>query len=352
MTKKRLNILDSYSIPTSFSNFKIGIIKTASILLLIGMILPGLFGAPIEEDYRNDLDAVIERTRMMLQTSNKKAVAEWVTRVVDDRLLNSNSEEIFSSGIGAIFNVITAPSKFVWRSRGISNMRSHPDYDDYEGMAALAWENQLGNCGENSYVTYYILKKAGAEGHVRILESGEDGAHSFTVWDMPPDAIINDPTTWGDGLVVDPWLGEVLTAEEAQDHRWIKNDDDEVPIRDATADHDEEAESWNTIWREEMKRKGQPYNRNPDPDNTEITDCFIATAVYGTPSHANIQLLRSYRDQKLRKHFLGRLFISGYETFGPFAAYCIRHQETRKKWVRNHIVEPAVRWADQEQNQK
>ena len=131
-------------------------------------------------DSRNDLFKVVEHTRRMLKTSNKRAVANWVTNVVDDRLLNSNSEEIFTAG--SPLNFFSGTYNFASRSRGIANMRNDPRYNTIEGKAKLAWDNKLGNCGENSYLTYYILKQAGAPGHVRILETGDDGAHSFTVW--------------------------------------------------------------------------------------------------------------------------------------------------------------------------
>lgn len=283
----------------------------------------------------------------MLKVSNKRAVAEWVTKVVDDRLLNSNSEEVFSAG--SPFNFFTAPYKYATRSRAIGKMRSDENYNEYDGMAKLAWENRLGNCGENSYVTYYILKKAGVKGHVRILESGEDGAHSFTVWGMPPSAIIKDPLTWGDGLVVDPWLGKVLDGKEAMANRWFKNGDPDIPIRDATSDHDTETENWNTIWREEMKRTGKTVPKSTSYNN-ELEDCFIATAVYGTPQNVQIQTLRNFRDNTMRKNIFGRMFISTYETIGPVAAYYIRNDESRKFWARKKIVEPALEIAKKNQN--
>ena len=317
-----------------------------SLLLLISVVLLNpstTFASDEIENYRTNLDAVIEHTRNMLKVSNKKAVAEWVTGVVDDRLLNSNSEEVFTAG--SPFNAFTAPYDYITRSRAIANMRSHPDYNEYDGMARLAWENKIGNCGENSYVTYYILKQAGAPGHVRILESGEDGAHSFAVWDLPPSAIINDPTTWGDGLVVDPWLGEVLTGEEAANHKWIKNNDPDIPIRDATNDHDGEAEIWNAIWREEMKRTGQEIPERNIIDE-ELEDCFIATAIYDTSTNDKIEILRKFRDQELRATIKGRWFISMYETFGPLAAYYISHNEKRKNWARLNLVEPAIQLAE------
>lgn len=321
-------------------------LKELFFLFLLFNISNPSFSQQSNDDYRNSLDEVVAHTKRMLKVSNKRAVAEWVTKVVDDRLLNSNSEELFTPG--SPFNILSFPGNYVYRSAKIKAMRKLEDYDKYEGMARLAWINEVGNCGENSYVTYYILKKAGAEGHIRILESGEDG-HSFTVWGLPPDAIINDPLTWGDGMVVDPWLGKVLDGKEAMKNMWIKNDDPEIVIRDATQDHDDEVESWNAIWRKEMKRTGKKIPRNNSLDE-ELEDCFIATAVFGTPTNDKIEILRTFRDQKLRHLFFGRMFISTYETFGPLAAYYIRGNEKRKLWARNNIVEPALEIARKNHN--
>ena len=163
------------------------------LLFFIPVFAKGPYNGP---SYRNDLDEVVEHTRRMLQTSNKKAVAEWVTQVVDDRLLNSNSEEVFTAG--SPFNFFTGPYNYYTRSTQLEKMRSNPFYDDYEDIARLVWNARLGNCGENSFVTYYILKKAGVNEHVRYIQAGENRSHSFTVWGLPPDAITQDPDTWGD----------------------------------------------------------------------------------------------------------------------------------------------------------
>ncbi len=323
------------------------IIKHEIILIIILFFIPALTeGSYDGPSYRNDLDDVVEHTRRMLQTSNKKAVAEWVTKVVDDRLLNSNSEEVFTAG--SPFSFFTGPYNFYTRSKQLEEIRSNPFYDDYEDIARLVWNARLGNCGENSFVTYYILKKAGAEGHIRVLQSGKDGAHSFCVWGLPPDAITTDPRTWGDAMIVDPWLGRVIDGEEAMENRWFKNGDPDVPIKDGTTEIDEEAEDWNTIWRNDARQKGINSHDNPNK-SSDIEDCFIATAVYGTPVNDEINMLREYRDQKLRNSFLGRIFIKGYETFGPLAAHYIKQNENRKQWARDHIVQPALEFVNHEE---
>ncbi len=267
---------------------------------------------------------------------NRRRIAERVTEIVDNRLINSNSSEWFTRPV------------YAWL--GVTWVRNDPSYgDEYYNQANVSWSKGYGNCGENSIVTYYILKKAGVQEHVRYIQAGKNRSHSFTAWGMPPDAIIQDPGTWGDALIVDPWVGEVLTADEIKDHIWFQNGNPETPLRDSTAAVDEDAEDWNTIWREEMKRTGRTgkgngqvgYSENPNV-NELYEDCFIATAVYGTPLNDEIQALRNYRDSVLREKMLGRAFIKTYEKLGPIAAFYIKQKDSRREWTRKYIVEPAL----------
>ena len=268
---------------------------------------------------------------------NRRHIAEWLTKVVDDRLINSNSSEWFSRPIYAWLAVY-------W-------VRNDPSYgDDYYNQANVSWSKGYGNCGENSIVVYYILKKAGVKEHVRYIQAGENRSHSFTVWGLPPDAITQNPDTWGDALVVDPWVGEVLDGPKVKDHIWFQNGNPDTPLRDSTTTVDEKGEDWNTIWREEMRRTGRTGANAPEQSNSTdidslLEDCFIATAVYGTPQNEEIDTLRTFRDQTLRKFALGRAFIKSYETFGPIAANLIRNDEGRKAWARNFLVEPALKLA-------
>ncbi len=45
--------------------------------------------------------------------------------------------------------------------------------------------------------------------------------------------------------------------------------------------------------------------------------CYIATAVYGSYDAPEVLILRSFRDQVLQKHWIGRLFIKIYYFFSP-----------------------------------
>lgn len=72
-------------------------------------------------------------------------------------------------------------------------------------------------------------------------------------------------------------------------------------------------------------------------------DCFIATASYGTPLAAEIDILRNFRDTVLRSSVIGRAFITLYYRFSPSVADWISRSERRRKAFRILLVEPLVR---------
>jgi hypothetical protein len=45
--------------------------------------------------------------------------------------------------------------------------------------------------------------------------------------------------------------------------------------------------------------------------------CYVATCVYGSYEHEKVKILRNYRDTKLSKSLLGKLFIKTYYTISP-----------------------------------
>lgn len=267
---------------------------------------------------------------------SKTDIAAYITETVDNRITSTNNSELFENPLNW-FSLLAE-----------RNLNTDLESEAYNDIANVAWTTGLGNCEENSAVVYYILKKAGVKENVRIMRTER---HSFTVWDIHPSARLNKPNTWGDdALVVDPWLGRTTTREEVETNRWFMNNDPDADLQDHTTFADPEADSWNTI--------NAQYNREnnieptPEPYDSTDEDCFIATAVYGDPNAPNIQKLRMYREQVLRKNFIGRSFIKTYETIGPVFAFFIRENEGRKKWVQVRIVEPAVKVASKSQKRK
>lgn len=72
-----------------------------------------------------------------------------------------------------------------------------------------------------------------------------------------------------------------------------------------------------------------------DPRNEqaqESTDgaCFVATAVYTNKNHSNLIVLRSFRDNTLRKSLVGEKFIKIYYTYGPRLAIKVKKSKLLK----------------------
>lgn len=90
-----------------------------------------------------------------------------------------------------------------------------------------------------------------------------------------------------------------------------------------------------------------------DPSNAIIQEhikaakasaCFIATAAYGTPFAAEIDILRTWRDQRLARSIAGRQFIAAYYRLSPPVARLISGQPALK-WATRQLLAPVVRIA-------
>jgi len=79
---------------------------------------------------------------------------------------------------------------------------------------------------------------------------------------------------------------------------------------------------------------------------TAVDPCFIATAAYNTPQADEIDVLRDFRDNVLKKHAVGRLFTKMYYTTSPPIANWIRRSQQRRQVVRKYFVEPLVTTVD------
>ncbi|AFY83371.1 hypothetical protein Oscil6304_3816 [Oscillatoria acuminata PCC 6304] len=64
---------------------------------------------------------------------------------------------------------------------------------------------------------------------------------------------------------------------------------------------------------------------------TSSNDCFIATATFGTPYAPEVNRYRRFRDEYLRKTFLGTEFIRAYYYVAPALAKVIRNNPKLKK---------------------
>ena len=63
-------------------------------------------------------------------------------------------------------------------------------------------------------------------------------------------------------------------------------------------------------------------------------NCFIATAAFGSSMEKDVQVLRSFRDEFLKTHWLGRVFVKQYYKLSPDLANWIAENEVARSVVR------------------
>jgi hypothetical protein len=72
-----------------------------------------------------------------------------------------------------------------------------------------------------------------------------------------------------------------------------------------------------------------------------VTPCFVATAAYGSPLAAEIDVLRRFRDRQLSATAPGRALVAAYQEYGPRAARVIARDENLRSWVRG-LLAPVI----------
>lgn len=75
------------------------------------------------------------------------------------------------------------------------------------------------------------------------------------------------------------------------------------------------------------------------------SSCFIATACCGSPDHPAVEILRCFRDKRLRHHLIGPGLIALYERCSPPIARAIRSRYWARQVTRRLLVIPLSRWA-------
>ena len=71
--------------------------------------------------------------------------------------------------------------------------------------------------------------------------------------------------------------------------------------------------------------------------------CFVATAVYGNDQCEEVVLLRSFRDDTLKKTRSGRVFIFLYYIFGPYLAWVVKKIPVLKCLALS-VIDRIVKW--------
>ncbi|MGA2368671.1 MAG: CFI-box-CTERM domain-containing protein [Dehalococcoidia bacterium] len=78
------------------------------------------------------------------------------------------------------------------------------------------------------------------------------------------------------------------------------------------------------------------------PPKPSSTNCFIATAAYGTPLAKQIDILRDFRDRVLVTNVIGTDFVNFYYSTSPPIADVIAQNELLKLLTRDLLIEPIV----------
>lgn len=79
---------------------------------------------------------------------------------------------------------------------------------------------------------------------------------------------------------------------------------------------------------------GENYSYNNTTQKTAKEGCYIATAVYGDYNAPEVLVLREYRDNILKRSWLGRTFIKIYYTLSPSIAKRLKYATSLNRWVR------------------
>jgi uncharacterized protein YjbI with pentapeptide repeats len=95
------------------------------------------------------------------------------------------------------------------------------------------------------------------------------------------------------------------------------------------------------------KQKQQVTFTEPtlEPLEPKRGGCFIATAAYGSAMAPQVQVLRNFREERLRPRKSGRIFIRAYERLSPPLADFIRQRPLLRKLVRGLLAPVAGRLA-------
>ena len=74
----------------------------------------------------------------------------------------------------------------------------------------------------------------------------------------------------------------------------------------------------------------------------ETSGCFIATAVYNSPTAPKVMILREFRDQQLLTSKFGSLFVQLYYRNSPPIANFLSQNKFFSEMVRIMMIEPLV----------
>lgn len=74
-----------------------------------------------------------------------------------------------------------------------------------------------------------------------------------------------------------------------------------------------------------------------EPDYSTDSSCFIATAVYGTSNHTDLDTFRQFRNRCLLTSLIGKKLVDIYYRFGPKVALYVEQRYLIKGNIRNFL---------------
>jgi hypothetical protein len=93
-------------------------------------------------------------------------------------------------------------------------------------------------------------------------------------------------------------------------------------------------------WREIKEGKRSPVES--EEEQADDSQCFIVTAVYGTPLAQEVDTMRFFRDNFLLHFQAGRFFVETYYRLSPPIARFISGRRYLRKLLRTLVLTPVV----------
>ena len=155
-------------------------------------------------------DVVTEVKQMIAQGKPRREIANYVHRVVDERIVSMNRDTPDEKGsLGSHAYAINKQAFDAWSTEGV-------DVDEPYAAAHWSWQNRVGHCQENAHTVYHILMMALGSGET--ISEFACGDHIYVVWGVPRECAgkvtIADMNGWPDAYVIDPWLGVCKPTSE------------------------------------------------------------------------------------------------------------------------------------------
>lgn len=85
------------------------------------------------------------------------------------------------------------------------------------------------------------------------------------------------------------------------------------------------------------------YRCKKPPNASNSTECFIATATYGSSFAPEVIIFRQFRDEMLIKSKVGKLFVNIYYSLSPPFAGLITKNPLLKSFILKALLTPILR---------